>query len=169
MLDPAIVDLLKQLIPVLTVVAGASITLFITWINNRHTRSLQRDQWEREDQKAQKEAQRLEVQKAIDQKQQERQSIIDNYAQAVAHLSVIANTENNPLHPENLKALKEVQPYLMHILLTYPDRENYDYQSIDNEVSSLSEKATQTFHVAKELRGYILDLAKSDPRLQEDD
>lgn len=165
----SILDLLEQLIPVLTVLAGASITLFITWINNRHTRSLQRDQWEREDQKAMKEAQRLESQKALEQKQQERQSIIDNYAQAISYLSVIANTEGDPLYEENVNAIKEVQPYLLHIILTYPDKENNLYQEIDTEVGSFTGDASKTFRVAKDIRSSILDLAKSDPRLQEDD
>ena len=161
-MDTLIAEIIKVMA---SVVLGASIPIVGTWLNNRHIRQLQIQQWKREDEREEKEATRRHLEKLAEQRQRDYQEIISSYANAARHLMVadISSSKNE---------LGEMQPYLLQILQNYPDKETPLYRNFRSAVNRLVDNIVfnpqnnRFDDVRNELVRYVYQLQENDSRLK---
>lgn len=142
---------------IIAVVVGALLVGVSTWLTNLHLLRVQQRQWQREDEKAEREAKRQDSAREIEQKKREREEVLNNYAEAIADLSYLAEATLN------INSLRSVQAKLLPILVSYPDKDSDTYKSFRSLVSSHTRNYAQ---LTPEIYNSVMKLSQEDPRLR---
>lgn len=168
-MDPELKEILQNALPI---AIGALLTVIGTtlqsFLQNRHALNVMRKQWDREDERAKKEAEEKRQIQIQETHQRERLRLTEAYGRAIRDLSLLGKMDEYPGDISMLREImQEVDLYLVQILLYYPLKDdNYfaSFRSVYVNFSELNEwgKLPET---ARSLRGTILLLAQQDPRL----
>jgi hypothetical protein len=161
-------SLTMQLDAATATLIGIAITgivgLFGTWLNNRHQIRLQREQWERQEKKAQ-----IESEAAKDKASKDR--LQDIYANAVRVLTEIASMMQSAdyYHKFGAKHVADItgeaQKWLsMIVIYYYGDRQDTEYKSFFTTYTTFNPQ--DGLGNAEYLRRLVVDLASNDPRLK---
>jgi len=142
---------------ILAVVVGAVLAGISTWLTNWHLLRVQQRQWEREDEKAEREVRRQETEKVLEQKRQAEREILSNYAEAIAGLALLTR----PGH--DTKALAAIQLNLLSILASYPDNRSEAYLVFRSDVL---EQGLDYHRDAAHIHNAFLRLMEEDRRLK---
>lgn len=166
-----IADILKNTIAldviktVITLLLGAAIPIFSTWLNNRHTRQMQIEQWKHEDEKAKIESEKREKEKLAEQELQQRTQIVEIYSKAIAYLVALSKSGMGGVVQADIEKLYELQPYLLQIQLSYPNKDSNSYKLLSGNLERLDASSTSLYEIARGLRLTVLQLAREDSRL----